>query len=346
MRKMKKFLATLTATAMLFSTMTVMAAEDTTAPASGEITAEGELEEYLEKDVFSVVLPTVNEISFVLDPQGLLHVADEDLYTGGTGAAYFDNTVSGSNVKSFSDTSNPIIIRNKSSYDVDVKLNLEVTTEDIALVTSGDLATAAAPSMYLGLTVSDGSAASTATVTGSDYVAATKTVAAVPVVDGSSVTKGYEIDVTSGDSPSGYSYSYKLTDDFTDADAKYIGYNLTAACNNVEGWKSVDTKVSAKIVWSCDKTGGTSVVDAYALDDGTAVYVAMAPFVGDTSPNPGFEGATASDVTNLYINSKSVTPVISYDYLTLDYAVFDGTTAPYVIKFTYKGTNYQVTLEQ
>lgn len=344
MRKMKKFLAALTATAMLFSTMTVMAAEDTTAPASGEITAEGELEEYLEKDVFSVVLPTVSEISFVLDPQGLLHVADEDLYTGGTGAAYFDNTVSGGD-KSFSNTSNAIIIRNKSSYDVDVKLNLEVTSEDIALVTSGDLATATAPSMYLGLTVSDGNVTSTATVTGSDYVAETETVDAVPVVT-SGDAKGYIIDVTGGDSPSGYAYSYKLTDVFTDADADYIGYNLTAACNNVEDWKSVDTKVSAKIVWSCDKVGGTSVVDAYALDDGYAVYVAMAPFEGDVSPNPGFEGATASDVTNLYINSKSVTPVISYDYLTLDYEVFDGTTAPYVITFTYKGTNYKVTLEQ
>ncbi len=256
--KVSKILAASMAATMLLTPATVLA-DDVTDPglASSGIEGDGSLEGYVNKEVFRVVLPTIQNVNFTLDPQGLLKAADSTKYSIGPGAVYFENA--GSSGSSYSNTSDAIKILNKSSYDVEVGLSVTLDNGDIKLADKAALATANEPSLYLGLTTDTGSGAGTpVAIKSSTFDSSITTVVGVA----EAATKGYQLTGSKTEipnvkpSPNGYYYSYELTDDFTDADAKNISYKLEGACDTKADWSDIATEaVTASVTWSVQKAG-------------------------------------------------------------------------------------------
>lgn len=308
-QKIAKLIALATAATMMLAPATAFAADVTDkAGASGSIEGEGQLEGYVNKDAFRVVLPTVTDVDFTLDPQGLLNKSDSTKYALGAGAVYFTNaaTVSGNNA-TYSAKSDEIKFLNKSSYDVDVELSVTLDTGDIALVAKDAVATVSSPSLNLQLIPvgTDGIEGTAVDITDTAYTVPTPaTVAKVAEVDGSTVTTGYTISSSNVPvegavkSPNGYYYTYSLTDDFTDADAKGVGYKLTGSCDTKTDWSKIDkTSVKAAIAWTISKSGEPSI-------SGTAYSRAK------TNNTYTVKNAT-QNITSISISADGKTPALA-----------------------------------
>lgn len=282
--KVSKFIAATTAATLMLSPATVFAADagDITDPAqaSSSVGGDGSLEGYVNKEVFRVVLPTVTDVNFTLDPQGLLNKADSSKYSIASGAVYFANDPTGSGTATYTNTSDEIIIYNKSSYDVEVGLSVSLDTGDIALAAQNDLANATVPSLYLGLIKDTDTAVA---ITDSSYESDFTAVDAVPEADGTNIMAGYEIQASqtapSGDpnavaSPNGYYYSYGLTSGFANTDAEKITYKLEGACDSTTDWSGIDTKaVTANVAWTITKAGTPRVSgSAYSRSSTNNIY--------------------------------------------------------------------------
>lgn len=331
-KRFKKFVAVLTATTLLLSTsMFAIAAEseDGATSAGGTISGNGTVEDYLDKDVFKVVLPAVSDVDFTIDPQGLLGVADENAYTLGAGAVYFAN-VSG-NSTTYSNVSDPVAVGNKSSYDVDVKLTVNLTAADgITMVDSAeDLEDATVPSLYLAFQEADDDAATA--ITEATTVATAKQVAGIPEAD-----DAYEI-VAESDGAGGYTYKYVLSENYEGTPAE-ASYTLTGACDKTADWSSVkDLTVKADLVWSVVKheegvkatpgslTAGTKAATITGLADGVTLnkVVLTKP---DGSPVAMTKGTQYSYANNTFTVLKDV--LVSETYVGGKYTLTfsDGTT--------------------
>lgn len=254
-----KLTAVATAAAMALSPAMVFAAEETNpANATSTINGAGGLEGLVNKEVFRVVLPAIQDTNFTLDPQGLLKIADSTNYTIGAGAIYFANKINDSTTK-YSDTSDAIEILNKSSYDIDVAFSVKVELpEGVTMVESEDaLKTAKTPSIYLEMKEEDATAA--VVLKEGDNVAAIKNVAGVAEDASNSATgKGYYIKAdTSG---STRTYTYELGSGFVDADdAEKASYKLKGKCDSTSDWSAINAladdkkNVKTTIVWSAKK---------------------------------------------------------------------------------------------
>jgi hypothetical protein len=286
--KVSKIIAASMAATMLLTPATVLADDVTDSEsASSSIGGDGSLEGYVNKDVFRVVLPTIQDVNFTLDPQGLLKKANSTKYTLGVGAVYFENAKADGSDSTYSATSDAITIYNKSSYDVEVGLSVTLDTGDIALAAKDDLADATDPSLYLGL-IKDTDAA--IAITDSSYESDSATVAAVPEADGTTITKGYEIQASQTAptdnpdavaSPEGYYYSYGLTNGFADTDAEEITYKLEGACDSTADWSGIDTKaVTANVAWTITKAGEPSVSGSAYSRSNTANTYTLKNFTG------------------------------------------------------------------
>lgn len=315
--KVSKILAASMAAAMLFSSVTVFAA-DITAPdsASSSIDGDGSLEGYVNKEAFRVVLPTIKDVNFTLDPQGLLNKANEQKYKQGAGAVYFTNAQD-DGTTAYSNTSDGITIINKSSYDVEVGLSVTLETGDIALVAKDDLATVTEPSLYLGF-VEDTSEA--IAITDSSFESTPATVDAVPEVDGTNVTEGYEIKASTEkpddnpdakESPEGYYYSYGLTAGFADTDAEKVTYKLEGACDSKADWSGIDTEaVTANVAWTITKAGEPSISgSAYSRSNTANTYALRNVSQGIKSIQLSTDGTTptATLSNNMYTLSDDKT---------------------------------------
>lgn len=259
-KNLVKLTAIATAAAMAISPAMVFAADsdDDATEAGDEINGSGSLEDYISKDVFKVVLPALTDANFTLDPQGLLNVANSSTYTAGPGAIYFEHkpTTTGGN-STYSDTSDPIKIINKSSFKIDVDFSVEVTLpEGITMVeSSAALANATTPSVYLEMKEAGDTNATVLKV--GKNTAATKEVNGVPEDTTANVTKatatGYLITAT--DAGNGkYTYKYELGDAFVEANADNANYTLKGACDTTADWSALkDKNVTTKIIWSAKK---------------------------------------------------------------------------------------------
>lgn len=330
MRNAKRFLAAATALTMVLTPVTAFAAEANTPDAGkGTIEGEGQFEGYVNKEVFRIILPTVADVDFTLDPQGLLKVADAAKYTIGEGAVYFANAVSGGGDPTYSATSDAITIKNKSSYpvDVDLKVTLKNMAEGIALVEESALADATSPSLYLGVKVNDDGTPEAITKT--EYTAEKQELADIMAsyeVIGSTTDPGDGAVI----SPNGYYYSFKLGSSFSDDDAPSVSYYLTGKCDTVADWSEVNTSaVTAEIVWSCTKHSGvvaeTSISgSAYSRTNTANTYnITWASAVADsdkriTSILVSTDGVTYSESLAVPTTAYS----LSSDYSTL---TIDGT---------------------
>ena len=295
MRKfIKKSIAVTSALAMALSIAPLAGAADGETDidkAKGNVTVTDQFEGYVNKKVFNVVLPTVTSITFTLDPQGLLNIADSDKYGQKTGAVYFSNTGD-----SYSDTSDAIEVTNQSSYGVNANIKLTVTnteTSGITVVDSADALTdATTPSIYLGLKKDDGAAAALKAGETTD----TKKLAAVAEdQEGGATGAGYYIDATaSGDSPLGKkTYAYKLGTGFT---------------------ASADQKASFKLTGKCDSTSDWSKVSSTTMDNFTVAVawdITEAEIVSDKAPSIATKEYTMKNDNNITVEFDLGTGALS-----------------------------------
>lgn len=282
---MKKFFKQATsvalASAMIFTMAPIAsAASDQT----GTITPGFDFEGFVNKDVYDITVPTTgqNDLSFTVDPQGLLHVANSTLYTADKGAVYFktkedDASTADVDETAYATTSKEFAIMNNSSYSVDVNFDVTVNTEGsgITLAEETALANATKPSLYLGLITKTGSGASAKTET-TAVEASTKakmaTLAAVSEVadDTAAGYKLYAMDAAT------YTTKKAAADAETDADAKkpllaeIAGYSTTASSMGyhykyglTSAYNTTPTgdKVVYQLEGACDSTANWSAID-------------------------------------------------------------------------------------
>lgn len=275
--KVSKILAATMAATMLLTPATVFASDVTDITQSGgEVNGNGDFEGYVDKNVFRVVLPTILNVNFTMDPQGLLNGADKDTYTISGPAVYFANaptTAGGSTT--YSATSDGIVFVNKSSYDIKVGLAVTLNTGDVALAKATDVGTATVPSLSLGLKKDSDTAVD---IDSTSFKSTAATVKAVPAktdtADGYYVKAEKGNDGDPGLSPNGYKYSYALDDSYTAGANQTVTYKLTGACNDVAGWGNIANKnVTAKIAWTITNATAPGITGtAYSRSSETNTY--------------------------------------------------------------------------
>lgn len=313
-RIFKRMMAIAMATAMLCSTMVVSAAST---DETGNITGKGELEGYVDKKVYSVELPTVTTVDFTIDPQGLLGIADSTNYTLGAGAVYFTND-GGESADTYSGTSDEVKVGNLSSYALDVTATVTVTLPENCGFTMAEsldaLDTATTPMLWLGLIAG---AEDAVTLAAGDTAIAKQQVAAVPEVNGDTVTAGYKVKVE-GDAGA-YTYSYALTDGYEAEN--FATFKLTGKCDTTADWGDVtETAMTdvVKIVWSA-----TEHVNSAAPSIATTTYTLAAGTAVDIAYDLGVGAEAATDVAKVEYYHPS-----NEAYVTLtkdtDYTVADG----------------------
>lgn len=368
MKKTKKLVALSLAVAMVMSSsVTAFAAEslnrETESPATGSSVTEGDTMGYVDKNIFTVEVTADQSYSFKLDPQELKLAAHKENAPTVDGEAmaegYGANVlfVDGDNYKTKSDAYQ---VANLSTMPVSVTATAKITgltgaaaedAYDVKVVEDVSGETATAISMTLSQTAGtmkdevfatgDAASVTTALTDATAGAVASCTIATIDNLD-----DAYEVSETAADV-----FSYAIKDDVSDVTFEAVSFSLSGKVNTEADWKNFDkanAKLKVEVVYSI-KTADVTAEEAecFAYDDGYAVYIALSPFNTETgeAPTPGFEDATPSDVTNLTINGKSVTPVIYAGYISLAYNLFTGLTPPYEITFTYNGVNYSVTLE-
>ncbi len=142
MKKVKRFLSGIVAIGMMFSSVAVVSAEEVNM--DQESNGSGSAEGYIDKDIFSIVVPA-NSLGFILDPQGLVKASksetahsaqydytDKDGNTLENGFVFFEHekkVVSGKTTTTVKEKTNhiDIVVENKSSYNVSVKPTLVYT---------------------------------------------------------------------------------------------------------------------------------------------------------------------------------------------------------------------------
>lgn len=258
-KKFRKVLAAILAgTMVLGSGVVANAAEG----AKGEAKGTGDLDYAKEQDIFNVVLPTSagTQFNYILNPTDVIGETDHAKYASASfvdgKTMYFRNQpASGSDIATYSDTSDPITAYSKSTMDVQIKVKASVATPSGIEVApaahnavAGSAASATAtPSIYLGL-VASGSNTTAITIAGIEDTATL-----------SDANDYYEV-VYATDSK-----TYKKQLNATGSNAKeedgFDGifdshsFMLTGTCNPDGKWADVDMKdlPEVTLVWTIDK---------------------------------------------------------------------------------------------
>lgn len=156
-KTLKKLMVFSMTGAMMLAPMSAMAADQTTtSPAEGTIPGTGNLEGYVNKDVFSVQLPTITDqtiFNFTLDPQKLLKS------TGGqTGDSVKDKYEADSTLffkqtdGSYKNTSQTLTAYNTGTNDVNVTLSATASKLGNLKLSDSETMSGTDTSIYLGLT--------------------------------------------------------------------------------------------------------------------------------------------------------------------------------------------------
>lgn len=283
--RIKKVLAVgLAATMMMGSSMVALAAEESTATATGGGT--GTLEGVVDTDVFNVVLPTVSETTFnyIADPQGLIAKTDQAHYDGktfGEGTIFFANAAEDKE-NDYSSSSDKLVAVNKSSKP----LKLTVTA-----------------SASVGSSGKDARLAASETLSESDaevYLA---------LVDSEDVTTvltgvGQNIEQVLGASPEGAyeyvyeesAYKYQLKSDVSAYKfAEYSVYITGAASEN--GWEAATTVPTISVVWAAELAGTEDEVTVETPAQTPAAPAAYVSATKVTSASPSITLSAPQDVT-------------------------------------------------
>lgn len=241
--KMKKRSLALCSASLLALTVLPVFAADSSRTVSGGITANGTLEGYIDKSVFSIELPTISEdtLDFIIDPQDLLQ-EDSSAYPGatfyeGTGL-YFQTST---NI--YTENSAGITIVNKSSVPItlSVSASVDLSQEGVSLTNDPDFTNDAAPSVYLALT--DGIKPYPVDAE-KESVTMTVTLDAVD-------ESNYEVIY---DPVEGYSYRLKPTTPVSEFNS--FTFHLTGGCNKEADWDGYqDVTAEMEVLWTIDTVG-------------------------------------------------------------------------------------------
>lgn len=284
----KKILATALCASMVLSSTAVFAADTTTSTGTGNSTGDGKVEGVLDKEVYSVTLPTVAEktYDFILDPQDLISQTNNEAYSGaafnGDTGMYFQTASNQYTEKSAAQT-----VVNKSAVDIDLTMDVKVDMDSVAGISIEEAAslTSTTPSINLALV---------GTLNGGDeddpvYVGA----------DGE-LSKTVKLDNDAADYTAVYetsTYVYKNTE--SDHDDSQYEFYLTGAANKGAkvDWTDVKDKTpSITVTWSYAKHVEGPQVVVTKNDGAKTMNVSITSLTADKA----FTSMTMSDGTNTY----------------------------------------------
>lgn len=286
--KQKKLVALGLASLMVASNVCMaFGADSTSNPANGNITGAGSIEGYIVQDVFTVTLPTVDNANFAfnLDPQELLRLSGSKKTIDTVAADTMVADSYGSKIL-FADSANyvtkskDITIVNKSSYAVDVKVDITFSglTKDgddgytIGIVdkTADGYTAGKNTDLYMSLTTTPG----TLTGTTEAKTDASKVVSAINNAKYTTTTTLAAAPNTAfavtGTSKSDYRYALKGTSDLASIAFSQVTYNLSGELNVNGDWTNFNKDASAALSYTFAYT-----VDKHVdgLSDGDTVNV-------------------------------------------------------------------------
>lgn len=227
---------------------------DSRAYPKGTSKGSGSLEGVVSTDIFNIVLPAIPEkvvdknapiatiYDFILDPQKLLTDGGmaNDKYPGKTfepGASlFFENTV-GTPTYNYSHTSDPLTIQNKSTMDVDVRLNATLAGMNNITLTNDEMFTDDKnASVYLALTTTNNNKVSPIDKYGA-FIRST--------LAGRPNAYEYAYDAVSGK----YKYQLKSDDVLSAANITFADFTfqLTGACNPSNDWARLPEPITPKL---------------------------------------------------------------------------------------------------
>lgn len=286
----KKLAAFAMAAIMAFCPVTTTFAADATdaGDASGNIAGDGTLE-YVDKNVFTVTLPTTSDVDFTLDPSELIKLTQPSATLDATAFSSVSDGY-GADIL-FKDATNyitkskDITVVNKSTFDVDVSVGVKVTgltdateeadgTYDIKLVdpteenfTAGTdtwiaVAVTATPGTIKGTTETEGSAGTAKYVT--DATNGLNVKEKVTAIADS--TAAYEVTGTTGN------YEYKIKSEVSGVTFNEVQFNLSGKVNQAADWSKYD-KASTKalkveVTYSVAKHVEGSLTPVFTTGDG------------------------------------------------------------------------------
>ena len=253
-KKFRKVLAAVLAATMVLGSGVVANA------AEGSGSGTGSLDEVKHPDVFNVILPTDagTQFNYILDPSGVIEDTDFEKYGGtasasfvGTGNMWFENKkASGSNIRPFTNESDPVTAYNRSNIDVDIKVTAKLATPSNIIIATSSVAndTTATPSMYLAMKATENNAPKEYPI----IVAGATATASIA----SASNLAYETRYVNGE------YVNKLTataselkegDNLFDTYFKKYAFVLTGDCNKGD-WRGVtEAPPTVSLVWTIDK---------------------------------------------------------------------------------------------
>ena len=248
-------------------------------PAQGEASASGDMEGYVDTQIFKVVLPTSADdtFNFIMDPQGLIAKTSGDRYDDATfesGANVYFNTASADASGDYKKTSKSIQVYNKGTVKVNVAVKATIDDIDGITMASGDTFASGdtTPGLYLAFTASGDADAS-----GDFSKVFTEDGAELNAVLNAANTDYYEFTWASGDNK----YKYDLTEEMASGDADDFpdySFALTGACNSYADWSELTEAAPAvKITWSLtDAESGNPDIVVSKTASSTAAFSATA----------------------------------------------------------------------
>lgn len=242
----KKLMALAMAGVMLCSPLTAAAAMGTgnetddraVALTGGSSTGTGELEGWVDSEVFIVVLPTEDvddsTYNFKLDPQHLLNKTQSDSYPDADATVWFGTNPG---------TSGALTAKSKSNIPVELSVSATVDglkgeSSEIVMTDDDTFADDTSTSLYMGVNLDGATAA----------IAAGKTEAKASATLEAVAEDKFEFKYDAGSSPK---YTYEFIG--SDTDAMQADFALKAACNDNADWGAVAADTIAPkvtVAWS------------------------------------------------------------------------------------------------
>jgi len=320
MKKTFKKIAALALTFAMAIAPTMVSADSSTT-----LTSQGELEAYINKSVFNVVLPTSasgSAIDFVADPQGLLNEVDSSAYSKGAGAVYFPDADGAYKEVS----SQALKVINKSSDAVDISLSVSIESDSVDVVTSGALE-ATADNAQISLNVSTVSnSATTVTELGTSGASTTVTSSANALANAYSVVTSDSVTMTGSAggvkstalSTSGHAvyYHYQLDQSKTDVDFPTVEFSFSGECNTSDAWSSIGSDaISTSITWTVSMD---SAVDLEEVEGLIEYYQSEDTYFMGLNQDVGIEGT----ITAVKVLRNGTETALEYTVDASDYVAF------------------------
>lgn len=296
----KKLMTSILVTTMVMSSTLTAFAADTTGSTSGAGSSEG----HLEKEVLSMILPTIpsgsTPFAYTMDPERLIQETGGKKYPEGSVFPEDKNTDTGvyfqTADKKYENKSNKLQAVNDGSCNVTLTVKVKATASaggnDIALATSSTPAAADTPELYLGLAIGK-DAAKVVSETEQTY---TKTIAGSPT--------NFEVTVDENKQ-----YAYKKKANATTW--KAIELQMEGAVSKLPIAANT-TAPTVDVTWSYAKAANDATVDTADQVDYSTAPADVAPSIAVADKTHTVAADTAVNIpVNLGSGNKKATAVTS-----------------------------------